>query len=112
MQADKIENSNQIGLTVAKELEIDVNVKTKITEWREGEISDEQIALEIYNDHILKKPISKAIIAQCFAKILYEYSNRDEIKNRLLSDEKFSYIINAINYTTSGDINKVEDVDD
>lgn len=112
LQADKIENSNQIGLTVAKELEIDVNVKTKITEWREGEISDEQIALEIYNDHILKKPISKAIIAQCFAKILYEYSNRDEIKNRLLSDEKFSYIINAINYTTSGDINKVEDVDD
>ena len=112
LQADKIENSNQIGLTVAKELEIDVNVKTKITEWREGEISDEQIALEIYNDHILKKPISKAIIAQCFAKILYEYSSRDEIKNRLLSDEKFSYIINAINYTTSGDINKVEDVDD
>jgi len=112
LQAEKIQNSNVIGLTEAKEEEIKKDVGTKLTEWNNNDLSDEKIAFEIYNDLILKKQISKAIIAQCFAKILSEKPVREDIKYRLLGDDKLGYIINAINYATSENVNKAEDTDD
>ena len=112
LQAEKIKNSNQIGLTEAKEDEINKDVETKFEEWRDDNFSDKKVAFEIYNNFIIEKRISKAIIAQCFAKILSEYSDRKDIKKRLLGDNKFGYIINAINYATSENVNKAEDGDD
>nr|QNO45404.1 hypothetical protein PLMKAGEE_00001 [Methanosarcinales archaeon ANME-2c ERB4] len=112
LQAGKIKNSNQIGLTEAKEDEINKDVETKFKEWRDGKFSDEKIAFEIYNNFIIGKEISKAIIAQCFAKILSEYFDREDIAKKLLGDDKFGYIIDAINYATSENVNKAENADD
>ena len=95
-----------------KEDEINKDVETKFEEWRDDNFSDKKVAFEIYNNFIIEKRISKAIIAQCFAKILSEYSDRKDIKKRLLGDNKFGYIINAINYATSENVNKAEDGDD
>ena len=113
LQAEKIKNSNQIGLTEAKEKMINTDVETKFEEWcADDDFSDEKIAFEIYNNLILEKKISKAIIAQCFAKILSEYP-KDEIKKILINDKThLKYIVDAIKYATSEDINKVEDTDD
>jgi len=112
LQAEKIQNSNNIGLTEAKEDEINKDVETKFKEWYDDNFSDEKIAFEIYYNLILRKNISKAIIAQCFAKILSENSDREDINMRLLGDDKFGYIIDAINYATSEDVNEAEDADD
>lgn len=111
LQAEKIQNSNKIGLTDKKEDEINKVIETKFKEWRDNNFSDEKIAFEIYNNFILEKKISKAIIAQCFAKILSEYSDRKSIEKKLLDDNKIRYIINAINYATSEDIHKVKGAD-
>ena len=112
LQAEKIKNSNRFGLTEAKEDEINKDVETKFKEWRDGKFSDEKIAFEIYNNFIIGKEISKAIIAQCFAKVLSEYSDREDIKKKLLGDNKFGYLIDAINYATSENVNKAENADD
>ncbi len=112
LQAEKIQNSNNIGLTDAKEAKINKDVETKFKEWRDDNFSGEKIAFEIYNNLILGKKISKAIIAQCFANILTEYVDREDIKKRLLNNGEFGYIIDAINYTTSENVNKAENADD
>ncbi|MDO8736104.1 MAG: hypothetical protein Q7K29_03375, partial [Thermoleophilia bacterium] len=56
----------------------------------------EQIALYLYYDLVLKKEISKTIIAQHFANILDE--NQFE---HLEEDESLSYLLNAINYAAA-----------
>jgi len=113
LQAEKIQNSDEIGLTQDKKEKISEQVKTDFDKWKEQNLSNEKIAFEIYNNIILKKQISKTIIAQCFAKILNESTRREEIKEKLLKrDSKLNYIINSIKYATSGHIKKSEVSDD
>lgn len=113
LQAEKIQNSDEIGLTKDKKEKIKTQVKNDFDKWGEEKLSDEKIAFEIYNNIILKKEISKAIISQCFAKILSESEHRDKIKYGLLKkDSKLKYIIDAILYATSGTVEESEVSDD
>lgn len=113
LQAEKIQNSDKIGLTNDKKEQIKTQVKIDFDKWGEGKLSDEKIAFEIYNNIILKKQISKAIIAQCFAMILSKSKHRDKIKEKLLNKtSKLNYIIDAITYAISGPKKKSEVSDD
>ncbi len=108
LYAQKIENSNSIGLTPEKETEVNEEVEKNLKEWNEQGWNNEQIAFEIYYNIMLRKSrpksksTSKAIVAQCFAKILSEYPKED-IKKILVDDTThLKYIVDAIRYATPG----------
>lgn len=104
LYADKIENSESIGLTQKKESDVNNEVESKLNKWNEENWTDEQIAFEIYNNIMLKKSISKAIVAQCLAEILSESTKKD-IKQVLINDTSYlKYIVDAIRYATSGNV--------
>jgi putative ATP-dependent endonuclease of OLD family len=110
LYAQKIENSNSIGLTFEKEVEVNSEVDRKIKEWDDLGWNNEKIAFEIYYNIMLRKskknskPTSKAIVAQSFAKILSERP-KEQIKELLLNDtSNVKYIVDAIMYATSGKI--------
>ncbi|AKB75167.1 hypothetical protein MSLAZ_1906 [Methanosarcina lacustris Z-7289] len=106
LQGKKIKNSNAITLTKEKKKEVDEEVESNFKNWNDEEWVNEKIAFEIYNNIQLKGGISKAIVAQCFSEILEEYSDQNELKEKLISDSNFKYIIDAINYTISGKVEK------
>lgn len=93
--AEKIQNSNQIGLTEKKIVEIDEQVQRDVASW-EGKPENE-VAYYIYDRIILHKRISKAIIAQSFADLLKK-ENPVTIKEEILCDKQLKYIVDAINY--------------
>lgn len=95
LYAEKIQNSNQIGLTADKITEIDERIPIYTATWANR--TREEVASDIYKGIILGKDIRKPIIAQCFAGLLQE-SNRIDLKDRILDDEHVRYIVEAINY--------------
>ncbi|HII93016.1 MAG TPA: AAA family ATPase [Methanosarcina sp.] len=102
LRGKKIENSNVLTLTEKKKAEVNTKVNSDFEKWKELKWDNEKIAFEIYNNTQLKEKISKSIVAQCFAEILNEYSDQKELKNKLINDHNFEYIIDAIKYATSG----------
>lgn len=110
LYAYKIKNSKVTGLTEDDEKMINEEVEANITSWKDKGWGNERIAFEIYQNIMLEKYISKAIVAQCFAKILTEYSNKADLKTQLLNDTELKYIINAIQYAASSPIEERRDV--
>jgi putative ATP-dependent endonuclease of the OLD family len=98
--AEKIKNSNKIGLTEEKIREIDGKVSADCVAWESDRSTAPQIAFDIYYNTMIKKNISKAIVAQCFATVLDSIVDKESLKNRILADEQFKYLIDAINHAT------------
>ncbi|MGB9929833.1 MAG: ATP-dependent nuclease [Methanosarcina sp.] len=106
LRGKKIKNSNAITLTEEKKKKVDEEVESDFKNWNDEGWDDKRIAFEIYNNTQLKGNISKAIVGQCFAEILEEYSDQNELKEKLISDSNFKYIVDSIIYTTSGKVEK------
>ncbi|MBU4348951.1 AAA family ATPase [bacterium] len=99
LQAEKIQNSDTYGLTPEKIEEVDQKVKADFTKWASECKTEQEIAKEIYKGYILKKEISKPIIAQCFTMLL-ERQEREELRKEIELDGKLKYIVDAIKYVT------------
>jgi len=97
LRAEKIQNSDTYGLTPEKITEVNEKVDTNFTTWTIEHKTEKEIAKGIYEDYILNKNISKAIIAQCFATLLKDCH---EIKRRVEVDEKLKYLVCAVNFVT------------
>lgn len=104
LRAEKIGNSDAIGLTPKKEQQISKEIDELYKEWDKKNTTNEEKAFYIYYDLVLEKKISKAIIAQCLAEILEELKEKDPdvLKSKLLSDPQLQYIVGAINHATTG----------
>lgn len=125
--AKKIQNSDKYALTSEKILEVEQEVNDKFAEWESNKRTEEWIAYEIYNNTMLAagNKISKAIVAQCFANILWyeildlssattiseemmfdidmyrqkiDESKKEVLKNKILEDKQLRYLVNAIKY--------------
>lgn len=129
LQAEKIANSDKYTLTEEKIKE----VENEIAERRRRSTESETLAYEMYHDKMLAlgseggKPISKAIVAQCFASNLRwrmtsdEDGNalakeamfdmdlhrhricatkKDELKSMIENDAHLKYVVDAIKYAT------------
>ena len=83
LQAEKIKNSDKYTLTDTKIKSIQTDIQAKQNTWES--ISSEEVAYKYYHDIMLKKEISKAIVAQCLASNL-RWSLIDETKG--LTKEK------------------------
>lgn len=95
LRAEKIQNSNKIGLTDEKIKEVDDKVEADFAAWATKD--DQEIAQEIYVNHIKEKNISKAIIAQSFAEIL-KNENEERLKEKILKDKYLKYLVDSIDY--------------
>lgn len=95
LRAEKIQNSNQIGLTDEKIKEVDHKVHGDFDSWKAN--TDEEIANEIYVSNMKKNNISKAIVAQNFAGIL-KNEDRLKLQAEILKDQYLKYLVDAINY--------------
>lgn len=104
LYAKKIQGSDQHGLTKEKQEECDKEVELSFEKWQNEKKSNAEIAFEIYQGIMLKKSntISKAIVAQCLAKILHEYPDKTSLKAKILGDQNLKYIVEAIRYATGG----------
>jgi len=97
LRAEKIQNSDTYGLTPEKIKEVSQKIETDFTTWTSEHKTDQEIANAIYEDYLLNKKISKAIVAQCFVALLKECEG---IKERIEIDEKLKYLVDAIKYVT------------
>lgn len=95
LQAEKIQNSNKIGLTEEKNKEVANKVKSDFESWKIK--TDQEIASMIYLDYIKAKELSKAIVAQNFASIL-ENEEMEALKSIVLKDQHVKYLVDAIQY--------------
>jgi putative ATP-dependent endonuclease of the OLD family len=95
LQAGKIQNSNQIGLTDEKIREVDNEVQRDFEAWKTN--TNQEIASKIYVDYIKGKDISKAIVAQNFAGIL-KSMDPNTLKPVILTDQYIKYLVDAIQY--------------
>ncbi len=104
LRAEKIQNSDSIGLTPAKIKTVNKTVEEKYKNWEEENVPNEKRAFYIYSDLMLDKSISKAITAQCFAEVLSQKQKEDHegLKEKILKDENLKYVVQAINYATNG----------
>ena len=106
LRAEKIQNSDTYGLTCKKIIEIKQKVEDDFSSWYSDNKTDQEIAKAIYEDYMLNKNISKAIVAQCFASLLKECESRHlrnastVIGERVESDNKLKYLVDAIKYVT------------
>ncbi|MDR4222307.1 AAA family ATPase [Priestia megaterium] len=103
LQAKKIQNSDKYGLTDQKNEMVEEEIKILNATWKSDNYNDFQIAHDIYRNLITPKnnKISKAIIGQCFATLIEEYEDKEELKKIILRDTKLRYLVEAINYATS-----------
>lgn len=110
LQAKKIQNSNEYGLTDKKSETVEEEIKLLEATWNEKGYNDFQIAYDIYKNIITKKDnkVSKAIIGQCFASLLEQYKDKKELKKLILEDKYIKYLVNAINYATSQGGGKID----
>lgn len=97
LRGEKIQNSDSYGLTNKKIEEVNLKVNNDFISWTKENYTEHKIAKTIYKDYMLKKGISKSIVAQCFVTIIQECS---VIKERIENDKKLKYLVNAINYET------------
>ena len=96
--AEKIQNSDQIGLTQDNITAIEGQAQRDLADWATK--SKPEVASQIYNDHIKRKNISKAIIAQCFANLLKQ-EDQNTLREKINADGYFRYLVDAINYACS-----------
>ena len=102
-EAEKEQNSNKYPDTVEKIIKCKQNAE-KYLEENKG-IDDNELARKIYEEEILDKKVSKAIIAQILAeKIENEYNlkkteeERQKYKQELENDDSIKYLIDAIKF--------------
>lgn len=102
-QAKKIQNSDEYGLTEKKNEKVEEEITILEDTWRTKNYNEFQMAYDLYKNIVTKEnnKVSKAIIAQCFASLLDEYKDKEELKKIILGDEKLKYLVDAINYATS-----------
>ena len=74
------------------------NCVSDIENWIEEGLTVEAIGVKIYAP-LVRKQASKAVTAQLLSKLLSDQSLKIDLAN-LLSDERLSYLIKAINYVT------------
>ncbi|MFC7060804.1 AAA family ATPase [Halobacillus seohaensis] len=98
LHAEKIQNSDKIGLTEKKREEVDKKIDAQYKEWEELDVPNLARAFYIYKTLMLDKKISKAITAQCLGNILNK--RKSHFKPKVLQDEKLNYLVQAIQYTT------------
>jgi putative ATP-dependent endonuclease of OLD family len=72
----------------------------EIQSWNTSSIFE--MAKNITVKVVIKKYISKAVVAQCFAKILSEKNFNEKEIESIRSDEYLKYIVDAIDYVTGG----------
>ncbi len=95
--AQKEMNSNKYMITKEKKEELTRDL-AEFDAWISmNNPSKEQIAYKIYYDELLKKNVSKAIVAQWFSHFLWE--EKKQYKSLLESDQCFKYLIDAIKYS-------------
>jgi len=99
LRAEKIQNSDIYCLTEEKIEEIKQKVENDFNNGDYADKIDQEIAKSIYEDYIVKKNISKAIVAQCFTLLLIKLKC-EGIRERIEVDEKFKYLVDAIKYVT------------
>jgi putative ATP-dependent endonuclease of OLD family len=97
LRGEKIQNSDTYGLTCKKIIEVEKAVENDFTSWNSNNKTEQDVAKAIYEDYMLKKNISKSIVAQCFAALL---KGCEGIKERLDGDKKLKYLVDAIEYVT------------
>lgn len=102
-EAEKEQNSNKYPDTVEKIIKCKQNAE-KYLEENKG-IDDNELARKIYEEEILDKKVSKAIIAQILAeKIENEYNlkkteeERQKYMQELENDDSIKYLIDAIKF--------------
>jgi len=83
--------------TADKKREYIIDANTEYDKWEVDGKSKEVIAFEIYNNRLLNKKLSKAVVAQVFAQLLDE---TDLTSCDILNDDKLKYLVDAINYAT------------
>ena len=76
--------------------------KVWIEKWGQDARCKEKISFEIYQNTMLQKDISKAIVAQEFAACLLAYKDSKKLKLRdcLLEAPSLQYLIKAIEFVT------------
>jgi len=104
LYARKIQNSEGIGLTDEKREQCDREVNDNMDMWEREGRPREEIAFEVYQGIMQKQsaPVSKAIVAQCLAKILQDTEDKEQLKERIMGDHNLKYIVDAIFYATGG----------
>ncbi|MGG3284393.1 ATP-dependent nuclease [Paenibacillus solani] len=102
LYAKKIEGSEKYGLTEDKQKECDDEVQNNLAAWENAELKRDEVAFNIYHGILLTDSVSKAIVAQCLAKILQETKNKEDLKKRVIEDPNLNYIVEAITYATGG----------
>ena len=95
LRAEKIQNSNVIGLTQEKIKEVNEKIVSDNTAWVAK--TDREIASNIYEGIVKGKDFSKAIIAQCFVDVL-KAEDPGRFREAVQKDKYFSYLVEAINY--------------
>ncbi len=103
MQAKVIQSADKNGWDTETVKEKINNIDlSAIESWRSDGFDKDTIAYKIYKEIIINETnkVSKAIIAQCFAKILGEQCNtcKDTIKQKIQTDDKLGYMVKAIKY--------------
>lgn len=74
-----------------------IDANAEYDSWIVDDKSIEIIAFEIYNNRLLNKKLSKAVVAQIFVQLLDE---TDLTFYDIANDNKLKYLIDAINYAT------------
>ncbi len=77
-----------------------VDAKAEISGWPASDAFEE--AKNICENVVLKKSVSKAIVAQCFANILLKQKYTDEKIIEIRNDQYLKYLVDAIDYVTGG----------
>jgi putative ATP-dependent endonuclease of OLD family len=99
LYAEKEKNSNKYGLTEKKTEEVNKKVTNDFDSWISSNETLQSIAYKIYNDYMLQKDISKAIVAQYFAHLLWE--SKDKVKSIIENpNSSFKYLVDAIKHVT------------
>lgn len=96
--ADKLNNSDKYGVTITKYKTEYALHKERYDDWAFQELQVEDIAKRIHTLIASKK--LKTMTAQFFATQLEHKARRSSLKDQLINDPYFKYIISAIEYVT------------
>ncbi|NSW92664.1 MAG: AAA family ATPase [Firmicutes bacterium] len=88
------------GQTIKESTEYLEEAREEIQSWNNLDMFE--IAKNITEKVVIRKSISKAVVAQCFAKILSESNFSDEEIKNIRNDIYLKYIVDAIDYVTRG----------
>lgn len=105
--AGKLKNSDQYGVTFTKYKQVKTALEQREAAWAADASTTEQIAREIF-DYISGKDL-KSITAQFYAMLLQHRNRKEDMKQIILADDRFDYIVQAIEYVTEP-LNPIQDV--